>query len=92
MSIADRMSHCLRTSEPIISRETNGDELPSIWLVQKKGKFIQNRHHTRDRSKGINELKQRLISYFIDQTQITAYLYEISQKYPSIAETSLPSD
>jgi len=39
-------------------------------------------HHTRDRSKGIEELKQRLISNFKDQTQAAVYFDEISQRYP----------
>ncbi len=47
-----------------------------------KGKLIQNRNHTRDRSKGVEEFKRRLISFFEDQKQAAAYLDEISLRYP----------
>lgn len=43
--------------------------------------MIQNRNHIRDRSKGIEEFKQRLISFFEDQNQAAVYFDEISQRY-----------
>lgn len=66
----------------VIRKEANGEIITEHFVSLEKGKLIQNRHHTRDRSKGVEELKQRLISYFEDQTQAAAYFDEISQKYP----------
>ncbi|MDF1511764.1 IS21 family transposase, partial [Robertmurraya sp. DFI.2.37] len=66
----------------VIRRKVNGEVIAEHLISSEKGKLIQNRHHTRDRSKGVEELKQRLISYFENQTQVAAYLDEISQRYP----------
>ncbi|WP_299095718.1 IS21 family transposase [uncultured Metabacillus sp.] len=66
----------------VIRRETKGEVIAEHIISSEKGKLIQNRHHTRDRSKGVKELKQRLISYFEDQVQAADYLDEISQRYP----------
>ena len=66
----------------VIRREVNGEVIAEHLISSEKGKLIQNRHHTRDRSKGVEELKHRLISYFGNQTQAAAYLDEISQIYP----------
>ena len=66
----------------VIHREKNDDVIAEHLISSEKGKLIQNRHHTRDRSKGIEELKQHLISSFEDQTQATAYLNEINKRYP----------
>lgn len=66
----------------MIRKEANGEIIAEHIISLEKGKLIQNRHHTRDRSKGVEELKQRLISYFKDQTQAATYFDEISQRYP----------
>ncbi|PPA68454.1 IS21 family transposase [Jeotgalibacillus proteolyticus] len=66
----------------VIRREAKGDVIAEHMISLEKGKLIQNRHHTRDRSKGVEEFKQHLISYFEDQIQATTYLDEISQRYP----------
>ncbi|MEM5018699.1 IS21 family transposase [Metabacillus indicus] len=66
----------------VIRKEANGEILTTHSVSSEKGKLIQNRHHTRDRSKGIQEIKQRLISHFEDSTQAAAYFDKISQKYP----------
>ncbi|WP_034682175.1 Mu transposase domain-containing protein, partial [Caldalkalibacillus mannanilyticus] len=66
----------------VIRREANGEVIAEHLISSEKGKLIQNRHHTRERSKGVEELKQRIISYFENQTQAAAYLDEISQRYP----------
>lgn len=66
----------------VIRRKVNGEVIAEHLISSEKGKLIQNRHHTRDRSKGVEELKRRLISYFENQTQAAAYLDEISQRYP----------
>ena len=66
----------------VIRKEVNGEIIAEHIISSEKGKLIQNRHHTRDRSKGIEELKQRLISNFEDQTKAAVYFDEISQRYP----------
>nr|BAD18152.1 transposase A of IS643 [Halalkalibacterium halodurans] len=66
----------------VIRREAKGEVIAEHLVSSEKGKLIQNRHHTRDRSKGVEELKQRLVSCFEDQGQAAAYLDEISQRYP----------
>ncbi|MCM3246790.1 IS21 family transposase, partial [Cytobacillus oceanisediminis] len=66
----------------VIRREAKGEVIAEHIVSSEKGKLIQNRHHTRDRSKGLKEFKQRLISNFEDQVQATAYLDEISLRYP----------
>ncbi|MGD7007311.1 IS21 family transposase [Metabacillus sp. 84] len=66
----------------IIREQVEGEILAEHEISLEKGKLIQNRSHTRDRSKGINELKQGLISYFTDQRQAGVYLDEISKRYP----------
>lgn len=47
-----------------------------------KGKLIQDRHHTRDRSKGIDALLETVASYFDDYELAKSYLAEIRTKYP----------
>lgn len=66
----------------VIRKEANGEVIAEHIISAEKGKLIQNRHHTRDRSKGVEELKNRLISYFENQTQAAVYFDEISQRYP----------
>ena len=66
----------------VIRREAKGEVIAKHLVSSEKGKLIQNRHHIRNRSKGIEELKQRLVSHFEDQNEAAAYLDEISQRYP----------
>jgi hypothetical protein len=40
----------------VIRKETNGDVIDEHLISSEKGKLIQNRHHTRDRSKGLKSL------------------------------------
>lgn len=69
--------------QTLIIRKQAGSEIIAEHSISfEKGKLIQNRNHTRDRSKGVEEFKQRLISFFEDQTQAAAYFDEISQRYP----------
>lgn len=48
----------------VIRGKANGEVIAEHLISSEKGKLIQNRHHNRNRSRGIEELKQRLISYF----------------------------
>lgn len=47
-----------------------------------KGKLIQDRQHTRDRTKGIDALLETVASYFDDYELAKSYLAEIRTKYP----------
>jgi hypothetical protein len=42
------------------------ENLAEHFVSSEKGKLLQNRYHTSDRSREIEELKQRPISYFED--------------------------
>ncbi|RFU69981.1 IS21 family transposase [Peribacillus saganii] len=66
----------------VIRKQAEGEIIAEHGISLEKGKLIQNRNHTRDRSKGIEEFKQRLIYFFEDQKQAAAYFDEISQRYP----------
>ncbi|WP_338655208.1 hypothetical protein V6B14_03565 [Sporosarcina psychrophila] len=59
----------------------NGEVLAEHQISSEKGKLIQNRNHTRDRSKGIEELKKTVISYFEEQEDALMYVDEICMKY-----------
>lgn len=66
----------------VIRKQAEGEIIAEHGISLEKGKLIQNRNHTRDRSKGIEEFIHRLISLFEDQKQAAAYFDEISQRYP----------
>ncbi|MEC1895239.1 IS21 family transposase [Cytobacillus firmus] len=66
----------------VIRKQAEGEIIAEHDISVEKGKLIQNRNHTRDRSKGIEEFKQRLISSFEDQKQAAAYFDKISKEYP----------
>jgi hypothetical protein len=65
-----------------IRKQAEGEILAEHEISLEKGRLIQNRNHTRDRSKGMEEFKQRLISSFENHAQAAAYLDEISKRYP----------
>ncbi|QHT48590.1 IS21 family transposase [Bacillus sp. SB49] len=66
----------------VIRKEAESEIIAEHCVSLEKGKLIQNRNHTRDRSKGVEEFKQRLVSFFENQTQAATYFDEISQRYP----------
>jgi transposase len=75
----------LELNEPqtlVIRKQLDGDVIAEHSLSSEKGKLIQNRNHTRDRSKGIEEFKQLLISHFQGQECAASYLHEICLRYP----------
>ncbi len=51
-------------------------------VSKESGKLIQSRDHLRDRSKGIEELKQQVLTYFEDREAASDYLDELSKCYP----------
>lgn len=65
----------------IIRKQTNGEVLAEHQISGEKGKLIQNRSHTRDRSKGIEELRKSVISHFEEQEDALMYVDEICLKY-----------
>lgn len=68
--------------EVIIKRDPHGEVLARHLLCHGKGELIKNRHHTRDRSKGIQAYKETLIRQFRDQEQAVQFLYEVGNRYP----------
>lgn len=66
----------------VIRKQAEGEIIAEHGISIEKGKLIQNRNHTRDRSKGVEEFKQRLIFSFKDQKQAAVYFDEISKRYP----------
>ena len=65
----------------IIRNQSNGEVVAAHQISSEKGKLIQNRNHTRDRSKGIEELKKSVISHFEEQGDAIIYVDEICMKY-----------
>ena len=65
----------------IIRKQPNNEVLAEHQISSEKGKLIQNRSHTRDRSKGIEELKNIVISHFEKQEDALVYVDEICLKY-----------
>ncbi|PUB01651.1 IS21 family transposase [Paenisporosarcina sp. OV554] len=65
----------------IIRKQANGEIIAEHQISAEKGKLIKNRNHSRDRSKGIEEFKQRVISSFEEQEAAMTYVDEICLKY-----------
>lgn len=75
----------IKAGEPqtlVVRKQAEGEIFAEHSVSLDKGKLIQNRNHTRDRSKGVEEFKQRLISHFENQELAATYLDEISRRYP----------
>lgn len=69
--------------ERLLIRESPEGEVIADHRVSKEsGKLIQSRDHLRDRSKGIEELKQQVLTYFEDREAASDYLGELSKRYP----------
>ncbi|MCM3738573.1 IS21 family transposase [Bacillus cytotoxicus] len=65
----------------VIRKQPDGDIIAEHQISFEKGKLIKNRNHTRDRSKGIEELKRSVISHFKDKEAAHMYVTEICLKY-----------
>ena len=48
----------------VICKHPDNEIIAEHQISSEKGKLIKNRNHTRDRSKGIEELKRNVISHF----------------------------
>lgn len=68
--------------ELIIRRETLGEILARHRISQGKGELIKNRHHSRDRSKGIQAYKETIIRQFGNQEKAEKFIDEIKTRYP----------
>lgn len=65
----------------IILTQADGEILAEHKISNEKGRLIKNRNHSRDRSKGIEEIKQSVISNFEKQEDARAYIDEICEIY-----------
>ena len=74
-------TECGETDKLIIRKKTNGEILAEHPISSEKGKLIKNRTHTRDRSRGIEELKKSVISSFENEVNASDYVNEICQIY-----------
>lgn len=66
----------------IIRRSLNGPIIATHNVAQEKGQLIQDRQHTRDRSKGINEWMHILSQSFEEPERALNYLEQVRQNYP----------
>lgn len=66
----------------VIRNHSQGDILAEHRISMEKGKLIKNRNHTRDRSKGIEELKRKVISSFGQEKVAYQFIEEICLQYP----------
>jgi hypothetical protein len=66
----------------IIREHPKGSILAKHTIDYRKGQLIQDRQHTRDRSKGIDAYIQTVAEYFKDVQQAHSYLEQIRQLYP----------
>ncbi|MGO4890686.1 transposase, partial [Anaerobacillus sp. MEB173] len=65
----------------IIRKQPDGEKIAEHQISNEKGKLIKNHNHGRDRSKGIEELKQNVISSFENQGDANTFVDEICQRY-----------
>jgi transposase len=65
----------------IIRNHPNGETLAEHRISSEKGKLIKNRNHSRDRSKGIEEMKQTIISNFEKQDEAKVFVEGVCQRY-----------
>lgn len=66
----------------IIREHLKGPIIAKHTIDYRKGQLIQDRQHTRDRSKGIDAYIQTIAEYFKDVQQAYSYLEQVRQLYP----------
>ncbi len=79
----------LQEKELMIRREPHGEVLAIHPLCRGKGELIKNRHHTRDRSKGIQAYKETVILQFEDQEKAGQFIQEVACSYPRYVRDQL---
>lgn len=72
----------IQNEELIIRTDLQGEVLAKHSLSHGKGELIKNRHHTRDRSKGIQAYKETIIRQFTDQEKAIQFIQEVGNRYP----------
>jgi transposase len=65
----------------IIRKQPDGEKIAEHQISKEKGRLIKNRNHSRDRSLGIEEMKNSVITCFDNQDDATAFVDEICKKY-----------
>lgn len=72
----------VREKELIIKATPEGDVLAKHTLCLGTGQLIKNRHHSRDRSKGIQAYKETIIRQFNEQESAEQFVHELGIRYP----------
>src|SRR5690554_1883550 len=72
----------VKNSELLIYKTRDGDLIAKHKISHGKGQLIQNKNHTRDRSKGIDSYIETVADYFTDFDLAKAYITEIRKVYP----------
>jgi transposase len=65
----------------IIRKQLDGEKIAEHQISKEKGKLIKSRSHSRDRSKGIEETKQTVITRFENRDDAKTYVDEICLRY-----------
>jgi transposase len=68
--------------QKLIICNPDGEILAKHPLCFEKGKLIQDRKHTRDRTKGIDAFIDTVVSYFADEEQAWYLITKIKETYP----------
>lgn len=66
----------------IIRSDKNGNVLAEHTISHEKGVLIKNRNHSRDRSKGIERLKQEVLEALKHASLASEYIDEVLNRYP----------
>ncbi len=66
----------------VIREQSEGPVIANHLITFERGKLIQDRQHTRDRTKGIGAYIATVSTHFTDGETATAFLEEIHQRYP----------
>lgn len=73
----------------VIREQTDGPVIANHIISFERGKLIQDRQHTRDRTKGIAAYISTVSSYFTDEERAIAFLEEIHHRYPRYVRDQL---
>lgn len=66
----------------VIRSSKNREVIAKHTISKEKGILIKNRNHGRDRSKGIEALKNGLLSAFEEEEKAKVYIEKVLEKYP----------
>ena len=72
----------IQEDELTIRATPDGDVLAKHRISLGKGKLIKNRHHSRDRSKGIQAFKETVVRQFKDQEKAAIFINNVAAEYP----------